>query len=63
MGLASGVFFGPVENVGITDNVVGDDPLIEVVKLLHMVMIALIFQQICPCVTSWRSVKDLFTCF
>ena len=42
--LASGVFFGPVENVGITDNIVGDDPLIEVVKLLHMVMIASIFQ-------------------
>ena len=42
--LASGVFFGPVENVGITDNVVGDDPLIEVARLLHMVMIALGFQ-------------------
>ena len=42
--LASGVFFGPVENVGITDNIVGDDPLIKVAKLFQMVMIALIFQ-------------------
>ena len=63
IGLALGVFFCPVENVGIIDNIVGDDPLIKVAKLLHMVMIALIFQCICPCVTSWRSVKDLFTCF